>query len=328
MVAKTAHVREEVVINKAATERVETVRDTVRREDVEITRDGQRTTQTGATATAHPEDRAARLAAPTNTAGTDAVPAVRGEHMALSTFNEPPYRGGAAAVETTTRVEGGRHIHLRISWAAIFGGVILVVAVQLLLGLLGLGIGLGTVNTNAGTTPGADNFGVGAGLWWVISSVIALGFGGYAAAWLAGIEIKWDGILHGLITWGIATLLTIYLLTSAIGSIIGGGFSAVGSVASAAGSGVKEAAQPLAQAAGVSPDMLQQQAQAYLQPTNPDPATMSPQDAQKQVATNLATYAKGGPDAPAAKEQSHQHHGGAAAHQPRRRSQAVRRCPG
>jgi hypothetical protein len=48
--------------------------------------------------------------------------------------------------------------------------------------------------------------------------------------------------------------------------------------------------------------MLQQQAQAYLQPANSDPATMSPQDAQKEVVTNLATYAKGGPDAPAAKE--------------------------
>src|SRR3984957_3497634 len=124
----------------------------------------------------------------------------------------------------------------------------------------------------------------------------------YASAWLAGIEIRWDGVLHGLITWGIATLMTVYLLTSAIGGIIGGGFSAVGSIASAAGSGVKDAAQPLTQAAGVAPDMLQQQAQSYLQPTNPDPATMSPQDAQKQVVTNLASYAKGGPEAPAAKE--------------------------
>ncbi len=223
--------------------------------------------------------------------------------MALSTFNEPPYRGGATGVETTTRVEGGHHTHLRISWAAIFGGVILVVAIQLLLGLLGAGIGLGTVNTNAGTTPGASSAGIGAGVWWVVSSILALGFGGYAAAWLAGIEIRWDGILHGLVTWGIATLLTIYLLTSIIGGVIGGGFSAVGSVASVAGSGAKDAAQPLAQAAGVSPDMIQQQAQAYLQPANPDPATMSPQDAQKQVVTDLATYAKGGSDAPAAKEQ-------------------------
>ena len=87
-----------------------------------------------------------------------------------------------------------------------------------------------------------------------------------------------------------------------MGGIIGSGFSALGGVASAAGSGVKDAAQPLAQAAGVSPDALQQQAQAYLNPSNPDPATMTLHDAQKQVATNLVTYAKGGPDAAAAKD--------------------------
>jgi hypothetical protein len=219
-------------------------------------------------------------------------------------MSDKPYPGalGATGFETTTMLNGGAHTHRRISWAAIFGGVILVVTIQLLLGLLGAGIGLGTVNTNNGTTPDASSIGMGAGLWWIVSSIIALGFGGYVSAWLAGIEIKWDGILHGLITWGIATLLTVYLLTSAVGSVIGGGFSAVGGAASAAGSGVKDAAQPLAQATGVSPDMLQQQAQAYLQPTNPDPATMSPQDAQKEVVTNLATYAKGGPDAAAAKE--------------------------
>lgn len=222
--------------------------------------------------------------------------------MSDNTYNNPGYRAPAAVETTTTSVSGGAHVHRRISWAAIFGGVILVMAVQLLLSLLGAGIGLGTVNTNAGTTPDASTLGIGAGVWWVVSSIIALCFGGYVSAWLAGIEIRWDGMLHGLVTWGIATLLTIYLLTSAVGGIIGGGFSALGSAASAAGSGAKDAAQPLADAAGVSPDMLQQQAQSYLQPSNPDPATMTPQDAQKQVASNLATYAKGGPDAPAAKE--------------------------
>lgn len=222
--------------------------------------------------------------------------------MSANTYTDPPYRGSTAVETTTTRVEGGPHTHRRISWAAIFGGVVLVVAVQLLLGMLGAGIGLGTVHTNGGTTPDASSLGMGAGIWWLVSSIMALAFGGYASAWLAGIEIRWDGALHGLITWGIATLLTIYLLTSAAGSIIGGSFSALGSVVSATGSGLKDAAQPLAQAAGVSPDMLQQQAQAYLQPANSDSATMSPQDAQKEVVTNLATYAKGGPDAPAAKE--------------------------
>lgn len=223
--------------------------------------------------------------------------------MSTNVYDDSPPSGGLLETTTTT-MGGGSHIHRRISWSALFGGVILVVAVQLLLSLLGAAIGLGTVNTNGGTTPDASSFGIGAGIWWVLSSVIALAFGGYASAWLAGIEEKWDGVLHGLVTWGLATLLTIYLLSSAVGSVIGGGFSALGTAASATGSGIKDAAQPLAQAAGVSPDMLQQQAQSYLQPTNPDPATMSPQDAQKAVAANLVAYAKGGPDAASAKEQT------------------------
>lgn len=45
VVGKAAHVKEEVVVRKDAADRVETIRDTVRREDVEITKDG--TTQTG-----------------------------------------------------------------------------------------------------------------------------------------------------------------------------------------------------------------------------------------------------------------------------------------
>ncbi len=221
--------------------------------------------------------------------------------MSANTYGNQP-RPGATSVETTTMVGGGVHTHLRIAWSAIFGGVILAIAVQLLLSLLGAGIGLGTVNTNAGTTPDASSLGIGAGIWWVVSSCIALGIGGFVAAWLAGIELRFDGVLHGLITWGIATLVTLYLLTSALGGIIGGSFSALSGVASAAGSSVSAAAKPIAQAAGVTPDMVQQQAQAYLRPANPDPAAMSPQDAQKEVASNLATYAKSGPDAGAAKE--------------------------
>ena len=199
-------------------------------------------------------------------------------------------------------MSGGAHTHRRISWAAIFAGVIVVVAVQLLLSLLGAGIGLGTVDTNAGSTPTASSLGIGAGIWWVISSCLALFAGGYVTAWLAGIETSFDGMLHGLVTWGLATLLTLWFLTSAIGGVIGGGFSALSGIMSAAGSGVSQVAKPIAQAAGVSPDMIQEQAQAFLQSTNTDPATMSPQDAQKEIGTNLVTYARGGADAPAAKE--------------------------
>jgi hypothetical protein len=194
------------------------------------------------------------------------------------------------------------HIRRRISWPAIFGAVILVIAIQVLLSLLGVGIGLGTVNTNGGNTPGAAVLGIGAGVWWIISSFVALLVGGYVAGWLAGIETRRDGVLHGLVAWGIATLLSFWLLTSAVGGIVGSGFSMLRNVSAVTGKGMSDAMTLRAQGGGSSPDSLQQTAQAYLQRTDTDPSMMSPQDAQTAVATNLATYAKGGADADAAKQ--------------------------
>jgi hypothetical protein len=52
----------------------------------------------------------------------------------------------------------------------------------------------------------------------------------------------------------------------------------------------------------LSSDFFQKTAHAYLQPTDADPATMSPEEAQKAVATQLATYAAGGPATGPAKE--------------------------
>jgi hypothetical protein len=51
---------------------------------------------------------------------------------------------------------------------------------------------------------------------------------------------------------------------------------------------------------------------------------MSPQDAQKEIAANLATSIKGGAEAPAAKERIINIMAAQMANQPRRRSQAVR----
>jgi len=41
VVAKTARVVEEVVVGRETTERTETVKDTVRREEVEVSKDGE-----------------------------------------------------------------------------------------------------------------------------------------------------------------------------------------------------------------------------------------------------------------------------------------------
>lgn len=193
----------------------------------------------------------------------------------------------------------------RVSWSAIFAGVVVTLSAQLLLSLLGVAIGLGTIDPATADTPGAASLGIGAGLWWLVSTIVSLVLGGYTAAWLAGIARRFDGMLHGLVTWGVTLLLTFYLLSSAIGSAIGGAFTALGNVtsaaASAAGEGMRAAAPQIAEMAP-SPDQLREQAREFLRPSNADPATLSPEDAQAEIAANLPRLAAGGPQAEQAEQ--------------------------
>ncbi|HJS84198.1 MAG TPA: hypothetical protein VJ779_01920 [Acetobacteraceae bacterium] len=220
--------------------------------------------------------------------------------MSSSIYADGPERRQGIA-ETTIRYDD-RHIHRRVSWPALFAAVFVALAIELMLSILGVAVGLGFVSPGTGTTPHASSLGIGAGVWWFVSTLIAFGIAGYVAAWLAGVTARFDGVLHGVVTWAIATMVVVYLLTTAIGGLLGGAFSLVGTGLSAAASGVKAAVPQVAQATGITPDMLQSQAQAYLQPTDPNPATMSPQDAQKAIATELPTYLAGGSGAAAAKE--------------------------
>lgn len=176
------------------------------------------------------------------------------------------------------------------------------IAIQLLLSVLGAGVGLSFVQPQHGGSPTAGSFGIGAGLWWLLSTIIAFVFGSFVAARMANVPTHFDGALHGLVIWGITLILTFYLLTTAIGGVLGGAFSALGSTVSAAGQGISSAAPQLAQAAGVTPDLLQQQVQAYLQPANPDPATMSAEDAQKEILKALPSLASSGDEAAQARQ--------------------------
>jgi len=187
----------------------------------------------------------------------------------------------------------------RLSWGAIFAGVVIAVAVQLLLGILGTGIGLSMVDPTEGTTPGAAGFGIGAGIYWLITTVVALGAGGYAAARVSGATERFDALVHGLVVWGVTLLLTLYLLTSAVGGIIGGAFRTVGTVAGAAGSTVGAAARAApaaASVAGIDQGDVRQEASDYLSDAPSDPAQMTPEQAQKEVAKQLPALARGGAD--------------------------------
>src|SRR3546814_18266899 len=72
-----------------------------------------------------------------------------------------PYRSGEAVVETDAAPAALK----RISWGAIFAGVVVAMSLQLVLGLLGLGIGLATIDPATEQNP-FGRLGTGAGLWW------------------------------------------------------------------------------------------------------------------------------------------------------------------
>ena len=136
----------------------------------------------------------------------------------------------------------GKFINLRtISWSAVFAGVLVAVVTQMLLSLLGFGIGLGTIDAVEEKNPAAG-LGIGSALWYILSSLISLFAGSWVAGRLASAPRLFDGILHGVLTWCLVTLLTIYFLTTTIGSIIGGTGRLVGGLVKTAGKGIAAAA--------------------------------------------------------------------------------------
>jgi hypothetical protein len=155
----------------------------------------------------------------------------------------------APHLSPATPAEDMRTILLnRISWGAVLAGVVVSLVTQLILNLLGIGIGAATLDPTAGAAgnPSATGFSIGAGIWWAVSGILAALAGGYTAGRLAGRPQESTAGWHGLTAWAFTTLVVFYLLTSTMGSIIGGAYrtvaNAAGTVTSAAGGAVQTAA--------------------------------------------------------------------------------------
>lgn len=191
----------------------------------------------------------------------------------------------------------------RISWGAVFAGLIVAVMVSLILSLLGMSIGLGTVNPMEEANP-FGGLGLGAAIWWVVSSLIALFIGGWVAARMAGVPKRFDGALHGVLAWGLVTLLTFYFLTTTIGRLVGGVSSLVGQGLSMAGQGVASMAPEAAgqvqerlQEQGITLDALKEEAQVMLRQSGqpglqPESLRSQARDARNQAEGAAATAAQ------------------------------------
>jgi hypothetical protein len=133
-----------------------------------------------------------------------------------------------------------------ISWRAIFAGTLTVLSVLLVLNLIGMAIGLSAIEPTEEANP-LSGLGTGTIIWWILSNLIALFAGGYVAARVGVSFTTKSGIIQGIMTWALFTIVSAWLLTSVIGSIISGVGNLVGSVLSTTGKVVGNTVGPAIQ---------------------------------------------------------------------------------
>src|SRR5882757_9114992 len=115
----------------------------------------------------------------------------------------------------TTGPVAEQHVH--ISWRAVIAGVVIALAVDVLLSLLGFAVGLTAFAPTAGATKGV---GIGLGIWLILTAIASVFAGAYFGARVAGDPWKGDGVAHGVLVWAGFTIISLWLVGSGAGKIL------------------------------------------------------------------------------------------------------------
>jgi len=125
-----------------------------------------------------------------------------------------------------------------VSWGAIIAGAVAAASLALILIMLGAGLGLTSISAFENKGIDAGTFGIAAIAWLTFTQIAASGMGGYLAGRLRTKwvdthtnEVYFRDTAHGFLTWALALLISVTLLTTAISSIVGGSAKVIGSVA-------------------------------------------------------------------------------------------------
>lgn len=107
-----------------------------------------------------------------------------------------------------------------LRWPAVLGGMVVGIAAQLLLMVVGVAAGLSGTDNAAGSSA----IPLVAGVWKAASLLVSALVGGYVAARSTGFRRTGDGVLHGVVCWGATTILFAVLATTEAGTALGGLF--------------------------------------------------------------------------------------------------------
>ena len=155
----------------------------------------------------------------------------------------------------TKKAEPSRHTVSRLSWSALFGGTAVSLTTVMMLVLLGASIGFYTIEPASEENP-FGGLAAGSAFWWLLSWIVALFLGGWIASRFGGLQRKFDGALHGIVTWALTFLVSFLLLTNTMGMILGGTFGVMQNVFSAAGQAISAVAPQLSEVLTGSQDPI------------------------------------------------------------------------
>lgn len=151
----------------------------------------------------------------------------------------------------------------RVSWGAIFSGTVIALGLLVLLGMLGTAIGFRAIDPQQGAA--FEGVGIGAGIWWIATSIIALAVGGYVAGHVSGIPEKRSATAHGASVWGLITLAMLWLAASTVGSAVNTATGAVTGAAQAVGTAAQTGTEAVLQPGGVSQEQVAERAEGAIE---------------------------------------------------------------
>jgi hypothetical protein len=111
--------------------------------------------------------------------------------------------------------------HDQVRWGPIIAGLVLALSTQLVLSALGVAVGAGAIGDSGAPRTEVPSVGTNIGIWSIISLLISLFVGGWAAARTAGRMSRNTALLNGAILWASTLALSAWLLSSGVSGAFG-----------------------------------------------------------------------------------------------------------
>lgn len=168
----------------------------------------------------------------------------------VGTFESPLLRSAMNTTHDTTTSRATIDVPLGgfLSWRRILAGAFAAVAIYFLLTMLGLGLGFAAADPS-GDQDTLQTIGIGAGITWVVSTLVSLFVGG----WIAGASPLYAspraGMVQGLMVWSLVMIFSLVTFSTVAGRLAGGTANVAGATLQAVGRPIAAAASNIGGAA-------------------------------------------------------------------------------